>query len=84
MQVFITDLQKRDSFLEKIFDNIYIAKYWCLFLLAWYNDTTYNNTKLLLSFCCNGPSSNSEAPKYLKREPFIEISMTKYSEADRR
>ncbi len=43
IQVSKTDTQKRASLPKEIFDYIYITKCRQLFLLVWYNNTTYSN-----------------------------------------
>lgn len=83
-QVSKTDVQKQASLLEEIFDYIYVTKYQCLFLLIWYNNTTYSNNKSLPSLCCKRSRYNLQEPECLKREPFIEILSIKYSKTDRK
>lgn len=83
-----SELQKRANLPDKFFDYIYYVFCQRFFSLAWYNDITYainKATKLrknLPTLCCNGPSCKSTEPKFLQREPFIEIFLIKYLEID--
>lgn len=84
-----TEAEKRRNLPNEIFEYIHVARYRRLFSLAWYNDITYTMsddagiTKPLPILCCNGPDGLSAKPDYLKREPFIDLTPTKFTETDR-
>lgn len=79
-----TNAQKQTSLPDEIFDYIHITKCQQLFLLAWYNDATYNNNKSLPSLCCDGPGYNLKKSKCLKRKLFVETPTIRYSESDKK
>lgn len=87
-----TDAAKRAKIPDEIFDYIHVARCRRLFSLAWYDDMTYADKEMLDDSimkkalplaCCNGPSCMSPEPEFLHREPFIEPTVTKYTESDR-
>lgn len=85
-----TDLQKRASLLDEIFDYIHVAQCRRLFSFAWYDDMTYaanedleTPIKALPVTSCNSPGYQSNEPKLLKRKLFIETLPIKFSKFDR-
>lgn len=84
-----SDAKKRANLPDEIFDYIHTAQCRRLFSLAWYDDMTYKSSpdkaaiKPLPVLCCNGPACQSPEPDYLKREPFIDSTPNKLSEAER-
>lgn len=84
-----TDAAKRSKLPNEIFDYIHVARCRRLFSLAWYEDLTYaqsddsSSPTALPIPCCNGPSCNSTEPSYTQREPFVDTTTKKATEADR-
>lgn len=90
-QTNLTDTAKRATLLNEIFDYIHIARCRRLFSLAWYDNLTYAQSDdssapapaaLPITYC-NDPSCRSTEPSYTQREPFIDMTTTKTTEADR-
>ena len=91
LQTNLTNAAKQAKLPNEIFDYIHIAKYRRLFFLAWYDNLTYAQSNdsfapaaaALLIACCNGLSYRSTEPSYIQRKPFIDMTTTKTTEADR-
>lgn len=86
-----TDVEKRAKLPNEIFDYIYVARCQRLFSLAWYDNLTYAQgddsstpAVALLIPCYNSPNCSSTEPLYILRESFIDTTITKTTEADRK
>lgn len=77
-----TNAEQRAKLSDEMFYYINIAQCRSLFALACHGDLTYadrdGSRKILSNNCCNGPGCLSPEPKFMHREPFIDVLVTKY------